>query len=172
MRESQTIGTVTAVWGDAFNRVTLGHGRRLTQFGLVGILGVAVNTTVLFLLVQAGHLNHLVAAGISSEVSILGNFALNDRWTFRDVDCTTSWIRRVMQYNAVALSGMVISLLTLAALTLGLGMHYLLANLVAIGTATLSNYALNTRFTWARRPELLPVLAESSYSLPTSVRRD
>jgi hypothetical protein len=86
----------------------------------------------------------------------LTNFALNDRWTFRDAATETSWLYRGAQYNTVALFGMVISVAVLALLTNGLGVHYLIANLFAIGAATVSNYLLNTHFTWTlpgRSPE-------------------
>lgn len=161
----------TVIRTETLQQLTVDHGRRLVQFGLVGISGVAVNTAVLYLLVQYGHLNHLIAAAISSEVSIVGNFSLNDRWTFRDSRANSSWLRRAGQYNAVAASGMVISLALLAALTLGLGIHYLLANLIALGAATLSNYALNLRFTWgvSRNPARPSVPYHVGPPLPVEV---
>ena len=142
-----------------------GHGLRLLRFGVVGVLGVLVNTAVLFLLVEMGHIHHMVAAGIASEVSILGNFALNDYWTFGDAAARSSWLGRAGRYNVVALGGMAISLAVLFALTTFAGLHYLIANLIAIGTATVSNYVLNSRFTWAPHVEpgdlvSMPMLAE------------
>jgi dolichol-phosphate mannosyltransferase len=142
------------------------HGRRFTCYTVVGITGVVVNTVLLYLLVSRLGLNHLVAAAISTEVSVLTNFALNDAWTFRDTRAGSWWIVRAAQYNAVALGGMVISLAVLATLTMGLGLHYLVANLFAMAASTLSNYALNTRFTWAGSiqsgpaPQRLSVVAD------------
>jgi dolichol-phosphate mannosyltransferase len=129
------------------------HGGRLVCYGLVGGSGVLVNMGMLYALVAGAGWNHIVAAGIASELSILTNFALNDRWTFSDRQPGT-WVNRVLQYNAVALGGMVISLTVLAALTGIGGLHYLLANLIAIAVATLSNYVLNMRFTWGLTPDL------------------
>ncbi len=82
-------------------------------------------------------------------MSIIGNFALNDRWTFAGSVIRGRWLGRLFRYNAVALCGMTISLGVLAILMRVLDLHYLLANLVAIGAATGSNYILNVRFTWA-----------------------
>lgn len=124
------------------------HSRRLCCFGLVGISGVTVNMVILFFLVRFAGCNHVLAAAIGSEVSILSNFALNDRWTFRDAQSSAPWMSRAMQYNAVTLGGMGISLGVLAALTGLAGMNYLIANLIAIAFATISNYVLNSRFTW------------------------
>lgn len=124
------------------------HVRRLSCYGVVGVTGVGVNMAVLYLLVQGAGLHHLVAAAIASEASILSNFLLNDRWTFRDVNSTLSWPRRLLHYNAITLGGTALSLGVLALLTDLLGIYYLLANLFAIGAATVANYVLNSRFTW------------------------
>ena len=143
-----------------FAGVLESHGARLARFGIVGIIGVAINMAVLYLAVRALGVNHLVAAGIASEVSIVGNYTLNDRWTFGDAASSGTWLSRLARYNAVALGGMTISLVIMFALTTVLGVHYLIANLVAIASATLSNYALNSRFTWSlggQNPELVPV---------------
>jgi dolichol-phosphate mannosyltransferase len=122
--------------------------RRLVRFGLVGASGVLVNSALLYLLAEAGGLNHLVAAALATEASILYNFSLNDRWAFRDAKPGISWARRALRYNSVALAGLVISLLVLAVLTYSLNLGYLFANLFAIGAATLWNYAVNSCFTW------------------------
>ncbi len=133
----------------ALQRVAERHGRRFACFGVVGISGVLVNTGVLWGLVTLFGVHHLIAAAVSSEVSILTNFVLNDRWTFADHTAEISYLRRGAHYNAVALCGMVLSLGVLAVLVDAFGLYYLVANLVAIGASTVSNYLLNTRFTWA-----------------------
>jgi dolichol-phosphate mannosyltransferase len=135
----------------ALQRVAERHGRRFARFGVVGVSGVFVNTSVLWALVTLGSLHHLIAAAISSEVSIITNFVLNDHWTFGDHDAEISYLRRGAHYNAVALCGMVLSLGVLAMLVDIFGLYYLVANLIAIGASTVSNYLLNTRFTWSLR---------------------
>lgn len=132
------------------------HGNRFVRYTLVGGSGVLVNTGILYLLVAVAGLPHLLAAAFSSEVSILTNFVLNEVWTFRDAREGSHPVRRAVQYNVVALGGMVITLAVLFMLTTWLGMHYLIANLIAIGAATLSNYALNMKFTWNVAPMSLP----------------
>jgi dolichol-phosphate mannosyltransferase len=107
-----------------------------------------VNTALLWALASFG-LNHIVAAVIAGEISTMGNFVLNDRFTFAGHGASFPYWRRAMHYNAVALAGTVLSVGMLAALILGCGMYYLLANLAAMAAATLSNYALNSRFTWS-----------------------
>lgn len=59
------------------------HALRLTRFVLVGGCGVLVNTGVLFCLVAVLGWHQLPAAAVATEIAIISNFILNDRWTFR-----------------------------------------------------------------------------------------
>jgi putative flippase GtrA len=125
------------------------HVRRMVRFGAVGGSGVLVNMTLLYLLAGGGGMNHVVAAALATEAAILWNFTLNDRWTFSDAETAVSWRWRVLRYNSVALFGLAISVCTLAGLTYLLELHYLVANLFAIGAGTLWNYTGSSFFTWA-----------------------
>jgi dolichol-phosphate mannosyltransferase len=121
----------------------------MVTFGVVGGSGVLVNMTLLYLLAEGGGMNHVVAAALATEAAILWNFTLNDRWTFSDAETAVPWRWRVLRYNSVALFGLAISVCTLAGLTYWFGLHYLVANLFAIGAGTLWNYTGSCRFTWA-----------------------
>lgn len=125
------------------------HAQRSAQFGAVGASGVAVNSAVLWMLVSRVHLSPVLAGALATEAAIVSNFLLNDRWTFRDRDRDRRWLHRAWRYNAVALGGLVVSVAILAALIHVRTLEYQVANLVAIGTATIWNYAINSRFTWA-----------------------
>lgn len=131
------------------NGVVTKHSRRMVRFCSVGILGIVVNTALLYLLTDTGGLNPLISAVFATEAAILNNFLLNDRWTFSDVERVIPWHRRALRYNSVALVGLVISVVTLAGLTHLLGIHYLIANLFAISAGTLWNYTGSSYFTWA-----------------------
>jgi len=122
--------------------------RRFVRFGLVGGVGAVLNTALLYLLVHFGRWSYVPAAAVATEATILSNFVLNDHWTFHDARGRSPWTRRVARYNVVALGGLVVSLVALALLTATFHLHYLVANLMAIGVATLWNYTVNARFTW------------------------
>ncbi len=119
--------------------------RRAIRFGVVGLSGTLVNTVVLYLLVDRLGLNHLAAAVVATEVAILSNFLLNDRWTFRGVGPARPWHERALAYNSVALVGLLVSVSVLAGLTYVGGLHYL----VAIGAATAWNFAGSSLIAWA-----------------------
>lgn len=134
-------------------RASARHSRRLLRFGLVGATGVVVNTALLTVLVEVAGWDHLAAGVVATEGAVIGNFILNDRWTFRDAREALPWPRRMWSYHAVALGGLAISVAAFAALLRLAALHYAVANLGAIGAATLWNYALNARFTWRRHGE-------------------
>jgi dolichol-phosphate mannosyltransferase len=147
----------------ASRRFLAKHVWRLGRFCVVGASGVLVNTALLYVLTEAGGLNPLVSATLATEAAILSNFALNDRWTFRDVRGSSLWLRRAVHYNFVALGGLLISIAVLAALTYLLDIYYLFANFFAIGAATLWNYAVNYHWTW---PATRRLVEEAAAILP------
>jgi dolichol-phosphate mannosyltransferase len=158
----------------ASRRFLAKHVRRLGRFCVVGASGVLVNTALLYVLTEAGGLNHLVSATLATEAAILSNFALNDNWTFRDARGNSSWLRRAVHYNFVSLGGLLISVAMLAALTYLLGIYYLFANFFAIGSATLWNYAVNHHWTWPatrRLVEKAAAITSIQTSEPTDKRK-
>ncbi len=157
------------------HHVAIGHAHRFIRFGIVGASGAVVNTLLLYVLVQVGRCNPLVAATVATEMTILSNFALNDHWTFSNAHTTTPWVQRAVRYNAIALGGLAIAIAVLTLLTRGLGIYYLGANLVGIVAATLWNYVGNSHLTWvaskhkerAGSAEPLLIHEQSTDNLPT-----
>ncbi len=130
-------------------RVLSQHGSRIVRFGLVGVSGVLVNYALLYLFVGLGNLNLIAAAALATEAAILSNFTLNNLWTFGRVRPKTTLMRRALQYNFFCFGGLVISVTVLTALTYLLNVHYLAANVFAIGSTTLWNYTTSHCWTWA-----------------------
>lgn len=125
------------------------HGPRLLRFGAVGLSGVLVNNAILFLLVERVGWDPVAGSLIATETAIANNFVLNDRWTFSDSPRQRTWWRRLLSYNLLTLGGLVMSVLALAALTHLAHVHYLVANVIAIGAGTAWNYISNHRWTWS-----------------------
>jgi putative flippase GtrA/predicted membrane-bound dolichyl-phosphate-mannose-protein mannosyltransferase len=130
-------------------RLAVDHpeNRRVVRFGLVGLSGVAVNLLLLFLLHGVLRLHDLVAVPLAVEASILSNFLLNDRFTFRDRR-QGHRLRRLAQFNAVSLLALVVNVTVYAVLARGVGLHYLAAESVAIVLAFGANYAGNLHWTY------------------------
>ena len=121
---------------------------RLTQFirfCLVGSSGVVVNTAVLILLHARLHLPLVMASALAVEAAILNNFFWNNLWTFGQRQVS---LVRLLKFNAVSLFGLVLTTAMLLLLVHGFGMHYVFANLLAIGTVSIWNFLANARWTW------------------------
>lgn len=127
----------------------------LARFAAVGASGVVVNNTVLYLLHGVAGWHLITASVVAVEAAIISNFALNDRWTFSARERASF---RFLRFNLVSFGGLVVNTTVLALLVTVTGLHYLLANLVAIGAATTWNFAANARWTWlaANETELVP----------------
>jgi len=122
---------------------------RPLRFGVVGVSGIAVNTAVLWVLVRELHLAVALGSVLATEMAIISNFLLNDRWTFRGLS-ERSPVQRLLRFNGVALGGMAITAGILTALASYTHQHLLIANLLAVGAATGWNYVVNSRWTWGR----------------------
>jgi dolichol-phosphate mannosyltransferase len=124
-------------------------GYRPLKFAAVGASGIIVNEGLLHALIHLAPLQ--LAGALSIEASILSNFALNDRWTFKDRRLST-WPARCARYHVAVALGALTNYMALLALTLLAGMHYLVANLVGILLGFMVNYAVSELFVWRSLP--------------------
>jgi dolichol-phosphate mannosyltransferase len=144
------IGTWLSETAGRHRRLT-DHGLRLASFCMVGGVGVVVNNGLLFLLVELGHMNVILAGVLATEAAIINNFVLNDAITFRGFHPNKRYVHRLVTYNGLALGGLVLSVATLGFLHYVMGVHYLVANVLSIAPGTLWNYASTRRWAWSRR---------------------
>jgi dolichol-phosphate mannosyltransferase len=121
--------------------------RRIAKFALVGLSGVVVNLALLWALHGLAGLHDLVAVPIAVEASILSNFLLNDRFTFRDRQ-GGHVLQRLAWFNAVSLLALLVNVTAYAILAKGLGVPYLAAEAIAIVVAFGANYAGNLNWTY------------------------
>jgi len=130
---------------------------RFLRFGLVGGSGVLVNQATLYLLHDPTRLAFplLWSAAAAWQIAVVNNFAWNEAWTFADrvggAAGAKGRLGRFVKFELICLVGLGISLLVLHFCTDRLGMHYLIANLIAIGVSTAWNFLVNLRFNWSSR---------------------
>lgn len=109
---------------------------QLTRFGLVGLVGLAVDVGVFNLLLvtvlnpESVHIGPIVAKVISTSLAIVTNWLGNRHWTFRH-DRRHNWLREGVEFVIVSIGGMAISLLCLWVSHYVLGFTSLLADNVA-----------------------------------------
>ncbi|MGQ9837083.1 MAG: glycosyltransferase [Cyanobacteriota bacterium] len=142
-------------------RLSLGPLGSFLRFSTVGLSGTFVDTALLYLLHDPSNLGWGLMASklISSEVAILNNFLWNDLWTFRNVTKlqpgALNRLKRLIKFNIICLIGLLLNSLLLILLSEKLGIHYLLANLIAIGIVVFWNFYLNSKLSW-RVTEIKP----------------
>jgi putative flippase GtrA len=122
------------------------HGRRVFRFLSVGAVATAAHYAVLIALVELLGVNATAAAAIGFTVGALVSYTANYGFTF-----TSTLPHRVAmpRFAVSAGCGVLINSAVMAALTMGLGVHYLVAQVVATGTALLWNYL--TGYYWSFR---------------------
>ncbi len=132
--------------------VQVGDLERFLKFGVVGLSGVVVNLAVLWWLKEQISLPLWQAATLAIEAAILNNFIFNDAWTFQSVSRREPGLAarfaRLVRFNLICLVGAAINLGCFLLLTQVFKVHYLAAQLIAIGVSILWNYTLNAVLNW------------------------
>lgn len=124
---------------------------RLRRFFLVGVVAAGIQQTLLFLFVELGRLNYLIAAAIAIEITIVFQYGLNNVWTF-SADRKTerlAYAYGLLKTNIVRGSAIPLQLGALYGLVTFVSLQYLVANVFAIGVTGLYRYALDSQWTWA-----------------------
>ena len=121
---------------------------RVAVFTIVGIIGYGVQTAVLWLLVGRLGLATVPATLAATEAAVLHNFVWHVFWTWGDRPAGVGAVAgRLLRFN---LSNGGFSLVggaaIMALLVDALGMHYLLANLVAVLVVSVANFLASDRF--------------------------
>ncbi len=127
---------------------------RLWRFATVGLSGVVVDMSVLYLLSDPSTLGWGLTRSklLAAELAIVNNFVWNDYWTFRDVVApqrgARAWWRRFAKFNVICLSGLVLNVALLNLQFNVLGMNRYLANAIAIALVMGWNFWLNVKMGW------------------------
>lgn len=136
---------------------------RFLRFNVVSGLGIFVQLAAAAWLVSVAGLHYIVGTALAIELAVLHNFAWHERWTWRDRPGTKTHdlFFRCLVFHAgngcVSLLG---SLALLPVLVGVLHLHYLVANLAAIGATGLLNFLISDRLVFQigdpadRRPGL------------------
>ena len=157
-------GETKLTWSDIiqffFNswRIRLKNSKRMVKFGIVGGSGIVVNLAVfnavkalLYSGVGQSHGTLLTSSLAGDELSIIWNFILNHKWTFRDSTNDSHILRKLLNFHVVAIMSVVVNNTFLFVLHTQFGMWDTLAKLIGILVAFVVNYFGNARWTWRER---------------------
>ena len=130
--------------------------RRFLRFAVVGLSGVLVDMSLLYLLSDPASLGWGLTRSklIAAEVAIINNFIWNDAWTFRDrARKAAGWaarLRRFAKFQAVCLAGLALNTVLLNLQFNLLGINRYVANAIAIAAVTGWNFWVNLKVSWRR----------------------
>jgi dolichol-phosphate mannosyltransferase len=125
-----------------------GRPARLARFGLVGASGLVVNTAALALFTELGHLYYGLGAILATQASTAWNFALTERWVFRGQGAPRGMPRRAVLFFATNNTAMLVRIPLLLLLTDGIGIQYLVSNVLSLLALTLVRFLLADAWIW------------------------
>jgi dolichol-phosphate mannosyltransferase len=125
---------------------------RFARFGIVGASGLVVNTVLLAALTDVVGLFYVVSAVIATQGSTLWNFCLTELWVFSDRDHKRGLATRMALFFLMNNAALAVRGPLLVLLASGLGIHYVVANLISLISLTLLRFALADTWIWAKAP--------------------
>ena len=135
----------------SITKITYRYSEDFIRYCLVGLVGMLVNIGAYLLLNRYFQIPLQAASLIAIEISIVSNFLLNNYWTFKTRPKKLSMIRRMLNFHiAAGISGLLFYYLFFLLLTTVLGINDVLSILLATTTGTISNYTVNSLWTWRK----------------------
>ncbi len=135
-------------------RLRYSRSSRFIRFCLVGLSGVIVDMTLLFILSDPSMLGWRLTRSkiLASEIAILNNFFWNDYWTFRDLsrqqNSRRQQLKRLIKFNLICLAGLILNVLLLNLFFNVFHINRYIANLMAIAIVTVWNFWFNLKLSW------------------------
>jgi putative flippase GtrA len=122
-------------------------GNTLVRWWIVGLLFTGINTLLLYGFVEIIRFPYPVATLIAAELNTVVRFLVNDRWVFHHP--TPTWYR-LWQYHLASLGGFLIWWSTVN-LFPKLGVHYLIASVLATACSVVWSMASNFLWIWGKK---------------------
>jgi len=120
---------------------------RIIKFAMVGASGTVLGLSVLYTLAEVASLHYMIAYPMSFVVALTSNYILNCLWTFKQNRGIRGWLK----YVVACTPAFAVNMVLMYVLTDISGLWYMLTAVILVLVAFMVNYALSTRFVWARR---------------------
>lgn len=128
-----------------------GEITRISKYCIIGAAGIIVNTLTLFFFTDMLGAFYLLSSAAAYEVSIITNFIMNDRWTFKGLvipGISNGFLTRAVYYNGTMVFGAAFGIVLLWIFTEFLGINYLISNIVSISIVTVWRYYTSITAVW------------------------
>jgi len=121
--------------------------KKIVKFLVVGSSGAVIDFGILALLVELAGWQPLIANLISFSVAMISNFWLNKLWTWRDG--SAEYKKQFVKFTITSVVGLAINSLFLW-LSLLVGLHYLIAKIIASIVVAVWNFGINNYWTFSQ----------------------
>jgi putative flippase GtrA len=119
----------------------------------VGMIGIGVQFTALFLLKSVLGFNYLFATAFAVEAAVVHNFVWHEQFTWSD-RVRSSWrhsVPRFVRFNLTNGAVSILGNLALMRVMVGEGhMNYLLANAIAIALCSVANFLVSEQWVFEK----------------------
>ena len=119
---------------------------------MVGALGLVVQVATLAALMEWTSCGYLLATAIAVEAAVIHNFLWHERWTWADriAFSASERLSRFFRFQLTnALAPMIGNLLLMRLLVGHLGMHLILANLLAVAICSIFTFFAGDRLVFS-----------------------
>ncbi len=127
--------------------------KRFITFTFVGISGIVVNNAILFYAKEYLYVPVSLASLIAIQIAIFNNFIWNRKftWTDREMKGYQAIRTGLIKFTLVSWIAGGLNWVILLILYHSFGLHYIIANLIAILIASVLNYLLNDLWTFRHK---------------------
>src|SRR5512143_940584 len=129
-------------------RLRLAGQAGFLKFLTVGLSGLVVNSLALAAFTELAGIQYVISAALATQVSTLWNFAGTEWWVFGKREAGRSFWQRLVSFLLMNNGMLLLRAPILAWMVSGLGMNYLLANLISLFALTVLRYLLADRLIW------------------------
>jgi len=131
-------------------------GARRLKFNAVGVVGIAVQLSVLAALTKRLVFGYRAATALAVEAAVLHNFVWHERWTWRERTHSSHNRRSVLArparfHLASSVTSMLSNLIWMRVLVGYFGAPVVIANLAAIAATAIINFVLIEWFVFRER---------------------
>ncbi len=131
-------------------RLRFNGATRFVLFGTIGITGIVVNTSLLWLLTGVGGIYYLLSAILATQGSTLWNLVWTEHLVFRGRATKHSVRRRFVMFFAVNNVALALRIPVLFVLTSMAGFNYLYSNLASLAVVFVGRWVLAVRWIWVK----------------------
>ncbi len=138
---------------------------RLFRFLTVGASGIFVNSAILAIAVEFFGFHYLGGAALATQGSTIWNFLWTERWVFPEGPNVRPAWQRLGSFFLMNNIFLLFRAPLIAALTDGVRLNYLLANLISIIVLALGRFILSDKWIWRKEREASDMLVKYHYNV-------